>query len=31
MAFFTGTNTTYIRQDSIREELSDMIYNIDPK
>jgi hypothetical protein len=31
MAFFTGTNTTYIRQDSIREELSDMVYNIDPE
>jgi hypothetical protein len=31
MAFFTGTNTTYIRQDSIREELSDMIFSIDPE
>lgn len=31
MALFTGTVHTYLRGDSIREELSDMIYNIDPE
>ena len=31
MGAFTGTVQTYIRGDSIREELSDMIYNIDPE
>lgn len=31
MTMFTGTVSTYLRGDSIREELSDMIYNVDPK
>jgi hypothetical protein len=31
MAVFTGTVHTYFRGDSKREELSDMIYNVDPE
>ena len=31
MGAFTGTVQTYIRGDSIREELSDMIFSIDPE
>lgn len=31
MALVTGTVHTYLRADSIREELSDMIYSVDPE
>lgn len=31
MSMFTGTVQTYIRGDSIREELSDIIYSVDPE